>query len=331
MSDWQISRRTLIAAVTGAAISPLRARAQQQSNRIPRIAYLGASSPSVLDPRQIEQFKQGLAENGLIEGRNVIVDYFWAEGDNERLRQRASDVVKLNPDVIVTAGPQPVRALLATQTKIPIVFAIHSDPVGDGVIESLARPGGNATGLSMANSRLESKRLEILKEAFPTLKRVAIVHDPTMTASGLEDAQSGARALSLEALIFEANDPAGFDAIFSEAARQGANGLIVLASPFLNFHRRPLIDLAARYRLPSIWEAVAFVKDGGLLSYGPNFPDMYRRAVGYVVKILGGSKPSDLPVEQPIKFEFAVNMKTAKALGVDIPPTLLARADEVIE
>ena len=183
----------------------------------------------------------------------------------------------------------------------------------------------------MANSRLESKRPEILKEAFPTLKRVAIFHDPTMGATGVEDAQSGARALSLEALIFEASDPAGFDAIFSEAAHQGANGLTVLASPFLNFHRRPLIDLAARYRLPSIWEAVAFVKDGGLLCYGPRFPDMYRRAVGYVAKILGGSKPSDLPVEQPIKFELAINMKTAKALGVDIPSTLLARADEVIE
>jgi putative tryptophan/tyrosine transport system substrate-binding protein len=247
------------------------------------------------------------------------------------LRQLAGDLAQRNLDVIVTAGPQPVRALVATKTKTPIVFAILSDPVGYGIIETLARPGGNVTGLSMANSRLESKRLEILKDAFPPLKRVAILHDPTMGTSGLDDAQSGARALSLEALIFKADDPARFDAIFTEAADKGANGLATTASPFLNFHRGALIGLATRHRFPSVWEAVAYVKDGGLLSYGPSFPDMYRRAAGYVAKILSGAKPSDLPVEQPIRFEFAINMKTAKALGVDIPSTLLARADEVIE
>jgi putative ABC transport system substrate-binding protein len=282
-------------------------------------------------PRQIEQFKKGLAENGLVEARDITVDYLWAEGNTERLRQLANELAQRNLDVIVTAGPQPVRALLATQTKTPIVFAIHSDPVGDGIVESLARPGGNVTGLSMANSNLESKRIEVLKDAFSALKRVAILHDPTMGVSGLADAQSGARALALEALIFEASDPARFDAIFAEAANQGANGLAVMASPFLNFNRKQLIDLASRYRLPSIWETAGFVRDGGLLSYGPSFPEMYRQSAGYVAKILKGAKASDLPIEQPIKFEFAINLKTARALGLEVPPTLLARADEVVE
>jgi putative ABC transport system substrate-binding protein len=224
-----------------------------------------------------------------------------------------------------------VRALLATQTKTPIVFAIHSDPVGDGIVESLARPGVNMTGLSMANSNLESKRLEALKDAFSALKRVMILYDPTMGVSGLTDAQSGARALAIESLIVEAGDPAQFDAVFARAADQGANGLAAMASPFLNFNRKQLIELAAQHRFPSIWETAAFVRDGGFLSYGPSFPDMYRRSAGYIAKILRGAKPSDLPIEQPIKFEFAVNLKTAKALGLEVPPSLLARADEVIE
>ena len=331
MSDRRISRRKFIAVAAGAAMSPLAAQAQQQGGRIPHIAYLGVGSPSVLDPPHIEQLKQGLAEHSLVEGRNIVVAYVWAEGDTERMHQLARDLAQRNLDVIVTAGPQPVRALVATKTKTPIVFAILSDPVGDGIIESLARPGGNVTGLSMANSKLESKRLEILRDAFPALKRVAILHDPTMGNSGLDDAQSGARALSLEALIFETNDPAQFATIFAEAADKGANGLAVMASPLFYFHRSLLIDLAAQHRLPSIWEAAVFVKDGGLLSYGPSFPDMYRRAAGYVAKILSGARPNVLPVEQPIKFELAINMKTARLLGVDIPPALLARADEVIE
>ena len=325
-----MTRRDFITLLGGAAAAwPLAARAQRPNSRIAHIAYLGVSSPSALDPRNIEQFKQGLAENGLVEDRDVTVDYLWAEGSPERLRELAVQLAQRDLDVIVTAGPQPVRALLATQTKTPIVFAIHSDPVGDGIVESLARPGVNMTGLSMANSNLESKRLEALKDAFSALKRVMILYDPTMGVSGLTDAQSG--ALAIESLIVEAGDPAQFDAVFARAADQGANGLAAMASPFLNFHRKQLIELAAQHRFPSIWETAAFVRDGGFLSYGPSFPDMYRRSAGYIAKILRGAKPSDLPIEQPIKFEFAVNLKTAKALGLEVPPSLLARADEVIE
>ena len=326
------SRRQFITLFGGAAAAwPLGASAQRPNSRIAHIAYLGVSSPSALDPRNIEQFKQGLAENGLVEDRDVTVDYLWAEGSPERLRELAVQLAQRDLDVIVTAGPQPVRALLATQTKTPIVFAIHSDPVGDGIVESLARPGVNMTGLSMANSNLESKRLEALKDAFSALKRVMILYDPTMGVSGLTDAQSGARALAIESLIVEAGDPAQFDAVFARAADQGANGLAAMASPFLNFHRKQLIELAAQHRFPSIWETAAFVRDGGFLSYGPSFPDMYRRSAGYIAKILRGAKPSDLPIEQPIKFEFAVNLKTAKALGLEVLPSLLARADELIE
>ena len=206
-----MKRRTFIAALGGGAAWPLVTRAQRQNGRVAHIAYLGATSPSSLDPRQIEQFKQGLADNGLIEGRDVIVDYVWAEGRPERLRQLATELAERNLDLIVTAGPQPVRALLETRTQTPIVFAIHTDPVIDGVVDSLARPGRNLTGLSMANSNLESKRLQILKEAISSLTRVAILHDPTGDASGLTDVQSGARELALEAVIFDAGDPGRFD------------------------------------------------------------------------------------------------------------------------
>ena len=326
-----MKRREFFGIVGGAAAWPLGARAQHPKGRVARIAYLGLTSPSVLDPRQIEQFKRGLAENGLIEGRDITVDYLWAEGNPERLNQFALELARRDLDVIVTAGPQPVRALLATQTKTPIVFAIHTDPVGDGIVDSLARPGGNITGLSMANSHLESKRLQVLKDAVSELKRVAILRDPSMGVSGLADAQSGAQALALEPLFFEAGEPAQFEAIFAEAANRGVNGLAGMASPFLNFHHRRLVDLANIHRFPSIWEAAGYVRDGGLLSYGPSFPEMYRQSAVYVAKILNGAKPSDLPVEQPIKFEFAVNLKTARSLGLVIPPSVLARADEVIE
>ena len=246
-----IGRREFITLLGGAAAAwPLAARAQRPNSRIAHIAYLGVSSPSALDPRQIEQFKQGLAENGLVEDRDVTVHYLWAEGSPERLRELAVQLAQRDLDVIVTAGPQPVRALLATQTKTPIVFAIHSDPVGDGIVESLARPGVNMTGLSMANSNLESKRLEALKDAFSALKRIMILYDPTMGVSGLIDAQSGARALAIELLIVEAGDPAQFDTVFARAADQGANGLAAMASPFLNFHRKQLIELAAQHDFP---------------------------------------------------------------------------------
>jgi putative tryptophan/tyrosine transport system substrate-binding protein len=326
-------RREFITTVGALAVWPGLSRAQRAIDQMARIIFLSATSSAALDPRQIEQFRRGLAENGLIEGRNIAIEYLWAEGRLDRLQALADDLARRDLDVIITAGGQAVHALAAAQVKAPVVFAIYGDPVGDGAVESLARPGKNLTGLSMANSHLESKRLELLKEAFSPLKRVAILHDPSASspAAMLADVQSGAKALGLEAMVFEAADPTRFDAIFSEAVKEGANGLAAMASAVLNFHHRHLCELAMRHRLPSIWESSGYVRDGGLLSYGPSFPDMYRQAAGYIAKILRGTKASDLPIEQPVKFEFAVNLKSAKALGFTVPPTLVARADEVIE
>jgi putative ABC transport system substrate-binding protein len=322
-------RRDLLKFVSGAALAlPLCAHAQQ---RIAHIAYLGALSAATLDPRQIEAFSEGLRENGLIEGRNIVVDYFWADGKEDRLRELANELAKQPLDVIVTAGPQAVLALKATGTTTPIVFAVVGDPVGNGVVESIARPGGGVTGLSMSDSDLESKRIEILKETVPGVKRIMILHDPSMGPSGVAEATAAARALGAETDIVHLRDLGQFDRMFAEAVARGADGIAELASPFLNFHRKQLIALAERYGLPSIWEGAVYVRDGGLLSYGPSFPDMYRRSAGYVAKILSGSKPADLPVEQPTRFELALNLKAARALGVTVPLTLLARADEVIE
>jgi putative tryptophan/tyrosine transport system substrate-binding protein len=327
----QMRRREFIAAIGGIVTWPVAAQAQSAS-AMARIVYLGASGPSSLDPRQIGQFKLGLTENGLVEGRNVTVEYLWAEGSLDRLKQLAGELARRKPDVIVTAGSQAVRTLLGAGVATPIVFAIYGDPTGDGVVDSLSHPGKNLTGLSMADSHLEVKRLEILREAFPALKRVAILHDATSSSSVESlDVQSGGRSLGLECVILEASDPSRFDALFAEAEKQGCNGLAGMASAFLNFHHQRLVDLAMRYRFPAIWEASGYVRDGGLLSYGPNFPDMYRQSGRYVAKILAGARASDLPIEQPVKFELAVNIKTAKTLDLTVPPALLNRADEVIE
>lgn len=324
-------RREFITLSGGAVIAwPFVAKAQQQ-NKIPRVAYLGASSPANIDPRQIEQFKVGLAENGLIDGQNVNVDYLWGEGSPDRLRQHAVALANGNLAVIVTAGPQPVRALLEAKVRSPIVFAILNDPISDGFIKSLARPGGNLTGLSMSGSDLESKRLQILKDTVPTLTKVMLLHDPSMGLTALEEAKASARTLGLELLVTDATDGDQFADMFAAAVRQSVGAVAGMASPFFNFHRKQLVDLSLQNRLPSIWEAAAYVRDGGLLSYGPSFSDMYRRSAGYVAKIIKGINPSDLPVEQPTRFELAVNLKTAKSIGLSMPPTLLTRADEVTE
>jgi putative ABC transport system substrate-binding protein len=326
-------RRDLIILAGGTVIPwPLVSQAEVKVSPVPRIAYLGASSPASLDPRQIEQFKVGLSENGLIDGQNVRVDYLWGEGNPDRLRQHAADLAKRNLSVIVTAGPQPLRALLEAKVSSPIVFAILSDPISDGFVQSLARPGGNITGLSMIGTDLESKRLQILKEGVPGITKVMLLHDPTMRSTiGLEQAQSSASGLGLEILVGKVAGVDKLGDIFADAVQQNVNGVAGLASPLINFNRKRLIDLCSQYRLPSIWEAIAYIRDGGLISYGPSFPEMYRRSAGYVAKILKGTKPSDLPVEQPTRFELAVNLKTAKILGLAMPPTLLGRADEVIE
>ena len=328
-----MKRRALVSALaTGAASLPAMLRAQTGSGAPPHVAFVSASSQATIDPRNLQNFRKGLAENGLGDGRNIRMTYDFAEASAERLRELCIRVVQSDAVMVVTAGPQAVRTLLAAGMRKPIVVAIIGDPVASGVVASLARPGGIVTGLSMNDSDLEAKRLEILKEAVPGLSRVVVLIETTMKhGDDLPEVSSAARALGLEPLVMEVSDPAGYEAVFADAIARGANGMAVMASPFLNANRARLIEPALRHRLPSIWEAAIFVRDGGLLSYGPNFPDMYRRSAGYVARILKGANPAELPVEQPTLFELFVNLRTAKALGLTIPPSILARADEVIE
>lgn len=324
-------RRRDFMAGLGAAALPLPACAQSKNDHIAHVAYLGVGSRGAFDPRQIEGFKQGLLENGLVEGRTIEVHYLWGEGDPNRIKQLAADLGQRDLDVIVTAGSETTLALIATATKTPIVFAIISDPIGTGVVKSLSQPGGNVTGLAMSGTDLEAKRVEVLKEAVPATTRIMVLHDPKVGPAGVAEVRATAHALKVEPLIVQAADPSEFDGAFAQAKEQGADALLTMASPFLNYNRKRLIELAGRYRLPSIWYGAAFVREGGLLSYGPSFPDMYRRSAGYVAKIIGGARPADIPVEQPVKFELIINLKTSKALGLEIPAVLLARADEVIE
>jgi putative ABC transport system substrate-binding protein len=326
----QMRRRDFMVGLGSASALPFSAWAQSKS-AITRVAFLGVGSRSAFDPRQIEAFKQGLLENGLIEGRAIEIDYLWADGDSKRIKELAAILGQRDLDVIITAGSEAALALMATGTKTPIVFAVISDPIGTGVVNSLGRPGGNVTGLSMSGTDLEAKRVEILKEAAPGTKTIMVLHDPKIGRVGVAEVQATARALKLEPLVVQAADPGEFDGAFARAKEQGTDALVTMASPFLNYHRKRLIELAGRHRLPSIWIGAAFVREGGLLSYGPSFPDMYRRSAGYVAKIIRGEKPADIPVEQPTKFELVINLRTSKALGLEIPGVLLARADEVIE
>ena len=326
-----IGRRQLATLLVGAGALPSGVRAQLQANRVARIAFLLPGSVSGWDPRSPQQFQRGLRENGLIDGQNIAMTYYWAEGNLERLKQLAGELAHSDFDVIVTSGPQACRELLAAGVHTPVVFAIVSDPIGAGFIASLAHPGGMLTGLSMSNSDLEGKRIAILHEAVPSMRRLLLLHDPSMGLEGLAEARAATSKLGLQAVIAEPQGPEAFEGAFATAVANGVAAVSVMASPYFNFNRAPLFELALRHRLPSIWENDKFVLDGGLLSYGPDFADMYRRSAGFVAKILRGAKPADLPVEQPTRFQLVINLKTAKNLGLEIPLMLVAQADEMIE
>jgi putative tryptophan/tyrosine transport system substrate-binding protein len=326
-----LRREFLMVVCSSLAGCPLASHAQQKAGSLPQIVFLSALSPTAIYRDQLEQFRAGLIENGLINGQNVNVEYLWGDGSEDVIRGHARALAQRKVDVIVTAGPQMVRALRSAEVQAPIVFAILNDPVGDGFVASLAHPGGNVTGLSMAGTDLESKRMEILKEAVPGLRKVLLLHDPTMGTSALDEATLAAKSIGVEPVLADTNDLDKIKELFVQAPAKGINGAAVMASPFFNFNRKRLTEFAAKSRLPSIWESSAYVREGGLLAYGPSFPDMYRRSGGYVARILKGTSAADLPVEQPTRFELAISQKTAKDLGLVIPATLLSRADEVIE
>jgi putative ABC transport system substrate-binding protein len=304
----------------------------QQPKKVPRIGYLSATSPSV-NPTRIEAFRQGLRELGYVEGKNIIIDWRYADGKLDRLRELAAELVRLKVDVIVTGGPTTTPAVKEATTTIPIVMGYDNDPVGSGFVASLARPGGNITGLSALSPELSGKRLELLKEIIPRLSRVAVLGTSTQpgNAQALREVELAAGAFGVKLQYLDVRDLKDIETAFRAASKGRADAMLVLSSAVLNSHRIEVADLTVKNRLPAVYGQPQYVEDGGLLSYAPSFTDLFRRAATYVDKILKGAKPADLPVEQPTKFEFVINLKTAKALGLTIPQSLLLRADEIIQ
>jgi putative tryptophan/tyrosine transport system substrate-binding protein len=303
----------------------------QQPKKLHRIGFLSTPSSSFISAR-IEAFRQGLRELGYVEGKNIVIEYRHAEGQVDRLPALAAELVRLKLDAIVTSGPQPVRPMREATATIPIVFAFDDDPVGSGFVASLARPGGNITGLSTQGAELIGKQLALLKEIIPKLSRVAILGSSTRpgTAQAFMEAQLAAPALSVQLQYLEVADPKDIEIAFQAATQKRADAVVILGSPLLNSHRTQIVELAAKSRLPATYSRPEYVEDGGLMTYGANINDLFRRAATYVDKILKGAKPADLPVEQPKKFEFIINLKAAKQIGLTIPPNVLARADRVI-
>ena len=325
-----MKRREFITLLGGAAAAwPLVARAQQ-ATKLPTIGYLGLGTLAT-ESQWVASLVQRLRELGWIEGRTVAIEYRWAEGHPERFAEIATEFVGLKVDVIVTRGGAVLAAKQATSV-IPIVFAAAGDPVGGGLVASLARPGGNITGLSVQAPDLAGKRLELLREVFPDLRRLAIMGNVDYAATVLEmhEFQEAARTLRLEVIPLEIRRTEDI-APALESLKGRAHALYVVGDPLANLNRVRVNTFALVARLPTMSALREYVEAGGLMSYGPNVPNMFRRAADYVDKILHGAKPADLPVEQPTKFELVINLPTARALGLDVPPTLLARADEVIE
>jgi ABC-type uncharacterized transport system substrate-binding protein len=323
----------VVVLAVGLLCAPLAVEAQSAA-KVPRIGFLTANLAP--NPHLREAFLQGLRDLGYIDGRNVVIEYRDAEGKFERLPTLAAELVALKVDVIVAGGTPPALAAKQATKTIPIVFASAPDPVTDGLVTSLARPGGNITGASNLNPELVGKRLEQLRQAVPGVSRVAVLWHPggrpeRTEKDMLREADVAALALGLRAQFVEARGPADFDRAFSDMTRSRADALTVLGSVMLFNQRRRLVELAARNRLPGVYPAREFVDDGGLMAYGPSIADVFRRAATYVDKILKGAKPGDLPVEQPTKFELVINLKTARALGLTIPQSILQRADHVIE
>ena len=324
-------RREVITLLGGAAAAwPLAARAQQ-SGRLPTIGFLGANTPDA-QARWTAVFVQRLRELGWIEGRTVAIEYRWAEGSPERSAEIAQEFVRLKVDVIFASGGTAVLAVKQATSAIPIVFPAAGDPVGSGLVASLARPGGNVTGMSIQQIDLASKRLELLREVLPELRRLAVMAHVVAPVVRLEidEIRAAAGRLGLEIAVLEIRRTEDIMSAL-DSIKGRANALYVITDPLLFINRLRINTLALGIRMPTIHGFREYVQAAGLMSYGPNFPDLFRRSADLVDKILRGTKPSDIPVEQPTKFDFVINLITAKALGLTVPDTLLARADEVIE
>jgi putative ABC transport system substrate-binding protein len=327
-----LERRTFMRLVSGGLLAaPIAAEAQQPAGKVYRVGFLGTATPSLMSV-WLTAFREGLRERGYVEGKNIAMEYRWGEGKPERFPGLAAELVKLKVDLILTSGPQAVRAVQHATTTIPIVMAIIEDPVERGFVTSLARPGGNITGLSFQDSELVTRRLQLLKEVLPDVIRVGVLWNPTGDdRTALKAVVVAATSLGLSLQILDVRTAEDLVRAFETAKQKHAQALVQLASPLFAAHRKTMLDLSAKSRLPTTCQERTFVIDGCLMAYGPSFPEMFRRAAYYVDRILKGAKPGDLPVEQTTTFELVINLKTAKALGLTIPQSLLSRADEIIQ
>jgi putative ABC transport system substrate-binding protein len=319
----------LLVLLLAVRVAPLPAWAQLPA-KVYRIGYL---ETGVVRPRPWEAFRERLRELGYVEGQTVVFETRWADGQIDRLPGLAAELARLEVDVVVTAGSPAARAAKNTTTSIPIVMATGGDPVGLGLVASLARPGGNVTGLTTLSRELSGKRLEMLREALPRVSRIGMLWHRTSDIDALtrRETEEAARTLGIPLKAHGVDGPDGFDRALSAIVADRAGAVLVATSPMFFGHRRQLADLAVKHRLPIMFAFREYAEAGGLMAYGPSYAELFRRAAGYVDKILKGAKPADLPIEQPTKFELVINLKTVKALGLTIPQSVLLRADEVIQ
>jgi len=304
----------------------------QQPSHVPRVGFVAAAHPAAVAART-EAFRQGLRELGYVEGRNIVVDYRYAGEQVDRVSVLIEELIRLNTDVIVSAGPSVTRRARTVTSSVPIVMAFDADPVGSGAVASLARPGGNVTGMSIVASDLSGKTLELLKSVVPKLARVAVFENSIEpgNAQTLRATREAAEALDVRLQVVDVRYPADIEPAFLAATRGGADALVVLSSPLILFQRARIARLAATHRLPAIYPYADVVDAGGLMTYGVSFNDLFRRAAGFVDRILKGARPADLPVEQPTKFELVINRGAAKRIGLAFPPDVLARADRIVD
>ena len=327
-----MSRKVFCVALVAMLFALCFSAAAQQAAKVPRIGFLSALSPDGV-PAWLETFRQGLRDLGYVEGKNIVIEWRFAEGKLNRLPSLANELVSLKVDVIVSGGPAVTRAAKEATSTIPIVMGFDNDPVGSGFVASLARPGGNITGLSNFAPEMSGKRLELLKEIVPKLSRVAVLGESTQPGNAqiLKETELAAGTFGVQLQSLDVRGPKDIETAFQAASKGRAGAVLVLSSPVATSYRTQLADLAVKSRLPAIYSQRENAEAGGLMYYGVHTPDLFRRAATYVDKILKGAKPADLPVEQPTKFEFVVNLKTAKQIGLTIPPNVLARADKVIK
>jgi putative tryptophan/tyrosine transport system substrate-binding protein len=325
-----ISRRDLLSMAGFWLVSTPAAARAQHAGKVRRIGFLSLQSGL---NSTTEAFAQGMRELGYVEGRNLTVEYRWAARKEERLPELAAELVRLKVEVIVTAAAPAIEAAKRATSTIPIVMATAADPVGSGLVASLARPGGNVTGLSALSTDLAGKRLQLARELVPKASRVAVLahHGTSATRLFLEEMRVAAQQMEVQLVVQEVQAADDLPGAFAAMQRERAQALVVQITPFSADNARRIVELAAQYRLPAMYDVRSFVDAGGLVSYGPSLPEMFRRAAFYVDRILKGAKPADLPIEQPTKFEMVINLKTATALGLSIPQSLLVRADQVIE